>query len=171
MTWKDGLSPEQETAASAGDQHVRLLAGPGTGKTRTLTNRVAYLQEVAKVESGDILVLTFGRAAARELRDRLKDLGIKPPMTLTLHAFALRQLLRNGGAPDVPEPILIADDLDERYVVQEDLKVILGRNIRRIQKDFRDLSADWETLNADTQAWEQDYKDAAFLGAFREPIG
>lgn len=168
MPWRDGLSAEQERAASASNQSVRLLAGPGTGKTRTLTNRVAYLQEQRQVKARDILLLTFGRAAARELRDRLNQLGVHPPMTLTLHAFALRQLLRNGGAPDVIEPILIADDLDERYVIQEDLKAILGRTVRQVRDAFQMLAADWETLNADTEEWETEFPDAAFLGAWRE---
>jgi DNA helicase-2/ATP-dependent DNA helicase PcrA len=168
VAWEDGLSEEQRRAASAVDQYVRLLAGPGTGKTRTLTNRVAYLQERDGVEAGEILVLTFGRAAARELRDRLQELGVVPPMVLTLHGFALRQLLRNGAAPDVPEPILIADDLDERHVIQEDLKIILKRPVRRVRDAFQDLAADWETLDADTEQWESAYPDPSFLGAFRE---
>lgn len=77
MAWEDGLSDEQRRAASVAEMYVRLLAGPGTGKTRTLTNRVAYLQEVLAVPSNEILVLTFGRAAARELRERLEQLGIE----------------------------------------------------------------------------------------------
>lgn len=126
MAWEDGLSDEQRRAASVAEMYVRLLAGPGTGKTRTLTNRVAYLQEVLAVPSNEILVLTFGRAAARELRERLEQLGIDPPLVLTLHGFALRQLLRNGAAPELPEPILIADDWDERGVIQEDRRNVAG---------------------------------------------
>jgi hypothetical protein len=61
MAWRDGLSPEQERAANAVEKYARLLAGTGTGKTRTLTNRVAYLQEEQNVAARDILVLTFGR--------------------------------------------------------------------------------------------------------------
>lgn len=168
MGWEDGLSDEQRVAASARDRVVRLLAGPGTGKTRTLTNRVARLQEVEGVGADEILVLTFGRAAARELRERLQQLGVATPMVLTLHGFALRQLLRNGAAPDIPEPILIADDLDERFVIQEDLKSILNRPIRLVRAAFQDLASDWETLNADTEEWESSYPDPSFLGAFRE---
>jgi DNA helicase-2/ATP-dependent DNA helicase PcrA len=168
MAWEVGLSPEQQRAASAGDVYVRLLAGPGTGKTRTLTNRVAYLQEVVGVGAGVILALTFGRAAARELRVRLQELGVRAPMVLTLHGFALRQLLRNGAAPDVPEPILIADDMDERRVIHQDLRDILKRPVRKVRQSFQDLAADWETLDADTEEWETSYPDPAFLGAFRE---
>lgn len=161
-------SPEQRRAASSGDSYVRLLAGPGTGKTRTLTNRVAYLQEEEGVDPRAILVLTFGRAAARELRERMQELGVAPPMVLTLHGFALRQLLRNGAAPDVPEPILIADDLDESRVIHQDLRDILKRPVRRVRQSFQALAADWETLDADTEEWESSYPDPSFLGAFRE---
>ncbi len=89
-------------------------------------------------------------------------------MVLTLHGFALRQLLRNGAAPDVPEPILIADDLDERHVIQEDLRDILKRTVRKVREAFQDLASDWETLDADTEEWESSYPDPRFLGAFRE---
>ena len=48
MSWNDGLTPEQETVASHIGQHARLLAGPGTGKTRALTSRISYLMQVRR---------------------------------------------------------------------------------------------------------------------------
>ncbi len=168
MAWQDGLSPEQESAASAPGPHTRLLSGPGTGKTRTITNRIAFLIEELSVDAEDILVLTFGRAAARELRERLDELSVPVPMVSTIHAFALRQLLKNGGAPELPTPIFIADDFDERYVVDEDLKTILRRSVRQVQKSFQNLASDWETLNVETEDWESNHPDPAFLAAFRE---
>jgi hypothetical protein len=168
MPWDEGLSPEQATAASAPGPHTLPLSGPGTGKTRTITNRVAFLEQELSVSSEDILVLTFGRSAARELRQRLTEMGIPVPMVSTLHAFSLRQLLLNGAAPELPSPILIADDLDERQVIEEDLKTLLDRPVRVVRKALRDLASDWETLNADTDDWETSHPDPRFLGALRQ---
>src|SRR4051794_1592682 len=124
MMWADELSADQQAYASHDARILRLVAGPGTGKTRVMTRRIAYLIEEGQVEPSKILALTFSRAAARELRERLEDLlGMDTgdrPSVYTLHAFALRQLLRLGGAPSLPQPIRIADDYDERHVVQEE---------------------------------------------------
>lgn len=168
MAWNDGLSPEQATAASLPDRFVRLLSGPGTGKTRTITRRGLFLREELDVLPDDILVLTFGRAAARELRERFEEAGGTSPTTSTIHSFALRQLMRNGAAPELPSPILIADDIDEREVIYQDLKHILDRGLREVAESFQDLASDYETLDAETDDWERDYPDPRFLNAFRE---
>lgn len=74
MSWDDDLSAEQRRYASHDARVLRLVAGPGTGKTRVLTRRVAYLIETGAADASAILALTFSRAAARELRQRLEAL-------------------------------------------------------------------------------------------------
>lgn len=69
--WDDGLLPEQRVAASHFGSHARLLAGPGTGKTRCLTHRVLYLVLERNISADGILALTFTRASAHELRSRI----------------------------------------------------------------------------------------------------
>jgi ATP-dependent DNA helicase UvrD/PcrA len=162
MTWREGLSEQQAAVASHVDEIVRLVAGPGTGKTRVMTQRVAYLIEEEEVAPDRILALTFSRAAARELRERLDvllgdEVGERPAVS-TLHAFALRQLLRNRGAPTLPHPILIADDFDERHVIQEDIRILADmKRISAVRKEFQNLASDWETLAADEDQWERKY--------------
>jgi DNA helicase-2/ATP-dependent DNA helicase PcrA len=73
MAWNDNLTDEQKRAASYISKHARLLAGPGTGKTRSLTRRVMYLVEEKGVSPSQILALTFTRAATAELKRRLKQ--------------------------------------------------------------------------------------------------
>jgi DNA helicase II / ATP-dependent DNA helicase PcrA len=170
-TWDDELSPEQRTYASHPARIVRLVAGPGTGKTRVMTRRVAYLVEESGINPKSILALTFSRAAARELRERLEVLlGVAVgdrPGVYTLHAFALRQLLRNRGAPTLPHPIRIADDYDERWVVHEEIATLAHLRVREVQKEFRNLASDWETLEAEDDAWERRHPNPGFLGAWR----
>jgi len=171
MSWNDGLSSEQQAVAKHIGSHGRLLAGPGTGKTRTMTGRVAYLIEEQHVPAREILALTFTRAAASELKNRvaalLEEQGV--PQVSTLHSFALRSILQSGAGNRLPSPIRIADDYEERWIIEEDIKRIL--NLDRVDQ-ARDLiarlSADWETLAADAHDWEQRFPDPQFLGAWKE---
>lgn len=138
--------------------HATLLARPGTGKTLTLTRRAVYLAKEKEVSPPDILALTFTRAAAYELRNRINStLGNSAvvPTVSTLHSFALWQLLRNSGIVDsLPQPLRIADDWEERNIIREDLKAISGVPLDDIRNKFSLLSADWQTLTADEEDWE-----------------
>lgn len=172
MAWNDDLTEEQRRIASHPARIVRLVAGPGTGKTRVMTRRVAYLIEEGGVSPSAILALTFSRAAAQELRERLEDLlGVETgdrPGVYTLHAFALRQLLRMGGAPTLPSPIRIADDYDERHVVAEELATLTHAGVRDVQKEIQLLASDWESLAAEEDEWERQHPNPAFLAAWRQ---
>ena len=172
MAWDDDLSPEQRRAAVHVGSHARVLAGPGTGKTRVLTRRICYLVEEQNVDPNNILALTFTRAAAHELRRRVEDeVGIETmPRIATLHSFALRQLLRNSRLiTALPQPLRIADDWEERHIILEDLKSLLGLDrIERARDLLNALSADWQTLTADEGDWEKRFPDPAFLGAWQE---
>ncbi len=87
-----GLDPEQRAAVLAPVGPVCLLAGAGTGKTRAITHRIAYLVESGSVPAGQVLAVTFTARAAGELRTRLRVLGVDGLQARTFHAAALRQL-------------------------------------------------------------------------------
>jgi DNA helicase-2/ATP-dependent DNA helicase PcrA len=88
----DGLDPEQRAAASAPRGPVCVLAGAGTGKTRTITHRIAHLVRSGHVSAGQVLAVTFTTRAAGEMRTRLRGLGVEAAQALTFHAAARRQL-------------------------------------------------------------------------------
>lgn len=171
MPWDSGLTEEQRSAAGHLGAHARLLAGPGTGKTLVLTRRICFLVEQEGVEPEAILSLTFTRAAARELRQRVQaELGTNPlPRISTLHSFALRQLLRNSAlVTHLPQPLRIADDWEERHIIVEDLKTLLSlTHVDQVRDLISSLSADWQTLTADDERWQDRFPDPAFLGAWR----
>ncbi|MBV7294845.1 ATP-dependent DNA helicase UvrD2 [Corynebacterium sp. TAE3-ERU12] len=87
-----GLDPEQLTAATAPLGPVRILAGAGTGKTRTITHRIYHLIDQGFVGQNKILAVTFTSRAAGEMRDRLARMGIPGVQARTFHSAALRQL-------------------------------------------------------------------------------
>lgn len=96
------LNPEQKNAVLAEDPLVAVVAGPGTGKTKTLVTRIAYLVEQCGVKPSEITAVTFTKKAAAELRERLeKQLGGKSSvhgMTIgTFHSICLQWLTRQKG--------------------------------------------------------------------------
>jgi DNA helicase-2/ATP-dependent DNA helicase PcrA len=88
----DSLDPEQRAAVQAPRGPVCVLAGAGTGKTRTITHRIAYLVHTGHVSAGQVLAVTFTNRAAGEMRTRLRSLGIHGAQARTFHSAALRQL-------------------------------------------------------------------------------
>ena len=172
MSWDTSLLSEQKKAAAHSGQNAQLLAGPGTGKTLTLTRHICFLINSKGIAPKTVLALTFTRAAARELHQRVaSELGEQSsPSVSTLHSFALKQLLKNSSSIlALPQPLRIADDWEERNVVLEDLKTLLG--LQRIS-DARDLlnqmSADWQSLTADEHNWDKRFPNPGFIGAWQE---
>ncbi|GAI73930.1 unnamed protein product, partial [marine sediment metagenome] len=102
-----GLNDEQGKAATHYSGPALILAGPGTGKTKVLTTRIAYLILNKNVNPGSILAITFTNKAAREMRDRLSLLldnqNLNRLRISTFHAFGLsviKDYLINSGLPD-----------------------------------------------------------------------
>jgi DNA helicase-2/ATP-dependent DNA helicase PcrA len=87
-----GLDPEQREAAGLPPGPVVILAGAGTGKTRTITHRIAHLVHSGQAQPDQVLAVTFTTRAAGELRSRLRALGVPGVQARTFHAAALRQL-------------------------------------------------------------------------------
>src|SRR5579884_683226 len=88
----DDLDPEQRAAAEAVRGPVCILAGAGTGKTRTITHRIAYAAHLGAAPAEQVLAVTFTTRAASELRTRLTRLGVPQVAARTFHSAALAQL-------------------------------------------------------------------------------
>jgi DNA helicase-2/ATP-dependent DNA helicase PcrA len=108
----DGLDADQRAAAAAPGP-LLIVAGPGTGKTRTLTHRIAHLITERGVPAGDILAITFTRRAAQEMRDRLAALCPDPPAVTTFHGLGLRILREHHEAAGLPADFTVAEEAEE----------------------------------------------------------
>ncbi len=111
------LNPDQQKAVESKSGHLLIVAGPGTGKTRTLTQRISFLVDQKKISVDHILALTFTRKAAREMLTRLKrtlkpDAGV--PMVVTFHSLCVQILREIEGTF-----FSIIDDNDRLYLIRE----------------------------------------------------
>ena len=121
-----GLNPQQQKAITVSDGPVLVLAGPGSGKTRVLTHRVAWLVQEMDVAPWRIMAVTFTNKAAREMRGRLDELlGSSRARSLTLgtfHATCARILRREAEAAGIARAYAIFDSSDQRRLIKQALK-------------------------------------------------
>jgi len=126
-----GLNDKQTEAVLCTDGPLMVVAGAGSGKTRVLTHRIAYLIQECKVPPSQILAVTFTNKAAGEMRERLKKLlGVKMgkhfgsalPVVGTFHSFGVQFLRREIQHLGLDTSFLIYDDVDQLSLVKKILK-------------------------------------------------
>jgi len=122
MDFLDKLNPQQRQAVTAGAGPVLVLAGPGSGKTRVLTQRVAYLIAYEGVRPYQMLAVTFTNKAAREMgkrvRDMLGELASDGLWLGTFHSICARLLRREAEHLPFDASFVIYDDDDQQRVVK-----------------------------------------------------
>jgi DNA helicase II / ATP-dependent DNA helicase PcrA len=157
-------TPEQEAVLGHDvNRHGRILAGPGTGKSATV---LAWLAQHPELRTK---LLTFTRAATGELVQKLEqrgNQGLDKPSTI--HSFCIAVLLRNAGVGEFPRPLRMADDWERKEIVESSLARRLGTQKRQIVKLFRELAANWESLNPSEEEGVDAAVRARFTGGWRE---
>jgi len=122
------LNDAQKEAALTTTGPLLILAGAGSGKTKTLTHRIALLIAEQKVWPSHILAVTFTNKAAREMRERLATLLRQPndrsfmPWMGTFHGICVRLLRMDGGAIQVPKNFVIYDEDDRQGLIKQVMK-------------------------------------------------
>ena len=119
------LNPEQERAVTTTDGPLLILAGAGSGKTRVLAHRVAYLVGVKAVRPWQILAVTFTNRAAGELRERIIALvgeAGRDVQAGTFHALCARVLRRDGEAIGIDRRFVIYDTDDQQALMKQILR-------------------------------------------------
>jgi DNA helicase II / ATP-dependent DNA helicase PcrA len=116
------LNAVQRAAVEHTDGPVLIFAGAGSGKTRVLTHRIAYLLEKKKVFPDRILAVTFTNKAAGEMKSRLERMVGAPARDLwvgTFHSMCVRMLRRDGKKIGIASNFAIMDDADQRAIVRD----------------------------------------------------
>jgi DNA helicase II / ATP-dependent DNA helicase PcrA len=134
----DGLDPDQRAAAGSGPGPLLIIAGPGTGKTRTLTHRIAHLVLERGVPAEHCLAITFTRRAAEEMAERLAALvpDHAPRLTIaTFHSLGVRILREHHDRFGLTKDFGIADQATQLAIAlevsrdeAEAKKVLAGRS-------------------------------------------
>jgi DNA helicase II / ATP-dependent DNA helicase PcrA len=126
MEFLDKLNPQQKSAVTAGNGPVLVVAGPGSGKTRVLTQRIAYLIAVEGVRPWQILAVTFTNKAAREMAERVKRLlpgqAIEGIMLGTFHSICARMLRRESEFLPIQSNFVIFDTDDQERIVKSAIR-------------------------------------------------
>ena len=114
------LNPEQREAVLATEGYVRIVAGAGSGKTKALTHRFAWLVKELGVSPNEILCVTFTNKAARERRERVDSLlgePLKNHFIMTFHQFCLRMLRSEIHRLEWPSSFHILDADDQKKLM------------------------------------------------------
>ena len=129
MDLLEGLNPAQQEAVQITSGPLLILAGAGSGKTKTLTHRIAYLIANESIHPSEILAVTFTNKAAREMRERLGTLLNQNsanrsfmPWVGTFHSICVRMLRIDGEAINVPKNFVIYDEDDRQGLIKQVMK-------------------------------------------------
>lgn len=125
----EGLNPEQRRAVETTDGPLLIQAGAGSGKTKTLTHRIAYIIAQRKATAFNILAVTFTNKAAKEMRARVAALlnadadnrSFMPYMG-TFHSICVKILRQDGEYIGIPRSFVIFDESDRQTAVKQAIK-------------------------------------------------
>ncbi len=159
------LNTPQQQAVKSDARHLLVLAGAGSGKTRVLTHRIAWLLETGQAAPTGILAVTFTNKAAREMRSRVEDLLAQPVDALwigTFHGLAHRLLRQHYLEAGLPREFQIMDSDDQLRLIKR-LLTELGlkdtslepRQLQWYINDHKDEGRRAEHLAPSADPWEQ----------------
>ncbi|MEG1661150.1 MAG: UvrD-helicase domain-containing protein, partial [Clostridiales bacterium] len=116
-----GLNEQQQQAVTAPDQHLLIVAGAGSGKTRVLVSRVAWLMTEGGVSPREIMAVTFTNKAAKEMKDRLgraANIDCRLMWIGTFHALCAKLLRFEGDSFRLGTQFIIYDDTDSKGLIK-----------------------------------------------------
>jgi len=155
----EALNPSQQKAVAHGRGHLLIVAGPGTGKTHTLTHRIAFvIENFAKPEA--ILAITFTNKAAEEMRQRVKKLTGPLVANLTLgtfHSFCLSLLRAHHHQAGLSPDFEIIGEEEQRELTKTLWPENSAAERDKMLEAISRLKASDDDTNAEANAWRQAY--------------
>ena len=169
MSALEGLNPAQTEAVTTTEGYVRVIAGAGSGKTRALSQRFAYLVNDLGIMPGNILCVTFTNKAANEMRQRIRRLtgDADTGYVNTFHGFCVSVLQEDAAAVSFPKSFLVLDNsdidamlqiiYDERGLTLRDYTFARARDMFEIRKTFTEKSYYLDLIDLSPEALKLKY--------------
>ncbi len=169
------LNAAQREAVTTTEGYVRVIAGAGSGKTRALTHRFAFLVNELGILPGNILCVTFTNKAANEMRQRIHNLtgDSDTGYINTFHGFCVSVLQEDSFAVQYPKSFLVLDNSDidamlkiiyeERGLTLRDMTFSKARDMIEIQKLFKKPEYYLDMITMDLDTLHEKYRKAASL--------
>lgn len=163
------LTARQNQVVKTKKRHVAVIAGPGTGKTRVITERVKHLAQQEGIEPHRILVVVYGRQAAQVIKERLVKAMVSGVKVSTLHAFAYNQLFGDrdeseitSDKPAEAKKLLgrLKDEVAEHTIPMKDLIQILSyasNSGKSVSSTIDDRYEHWSYLKVQIETLERKY--------------
>ena len=176
MELLEGLNAAQREAVTATEGYVRVIAGAGSGKTRALARRFAYLVNEVGILPGNILCVTFTNKSANEMRQRIHRLTGDDDTGYinTFHGFCVSVLQEDSHAVGYPKAFLVLDngDIDamlqliyeERGLSLRDMTFSAARDMIEIRKLFKEPEYYQDMLSLSLEALKEKYDRAEAAG-------
>ena len=163
----NSLNDAQQQAVSAPLGHQLILAGAGSGKTRVLTSRIAWLVDVEKISPHNILAVTFTNKAAHEMRGRVEKLLNVPARTLwigTFHGLSHRMLRAHYAEANLPQHFQILDSDDQYRMIRRVIQALSLDEDRFPPKEAQwFINGQKEEAKDPHQVTQRDYKDQTLI--------
>jgi len=151
-----GLNSRQMEAVKATEGRVRVVAGAGTGKTKALTHRYAYIVNVLGIDPANILCLTFTNKAAAEMRSRISEMvqsGDYNDFVCTLHGFCVKFLRKEIYRLGFPKSFTILDEEDSKAIAKQAMDEMGIKRTEKTVKQFLEAVEKDKALNGYIQAY------------------
>ncbi len=159
----DDLNPQQRMAVTAGEGQILVLAGPGSGKTRVLTRRLAWLIDHENIPAYDIIAVTFTNKAAREMENRVITLvqrNLEGLWLGTFHSMCARLLRREANSLPFNSNFVIFDESDQETLVKRAMRELkIDDKVYRPAGIHASISAAKNDLLTPTQMPTNSYRE------------
>ena len=151
-----GLNGRQAEAVKATEGRIRVVAGAGTGKTKALTHRYAYIVNVLGIDPANILCLTFTNKAAAEMRSRISNMvqsGDYNDFVCTLHGFCVKFLRQEIYRLGFPKSFTVLDEEDSKAIAKQTMDEMGIKRTEKTVKQFLEAIGADKALNGYIQAY------------------